>query len=200
MADKGEAGGRITPGFMSPVESQRTFRAVLDAMSRPGRIVPAGENLSPPAPIRAAFGAVCLTLLDFETPIWIDPRDESAVLEWIRFHCGAPLAASSHEAAFALITHPGALCPLNRFHPGEEERPERSATVLVQVAGLGNESGLTLIGPGIEDTARLSVDGLPSSFRVERIAMEALFPLGLDIIFAADRTMAALPRTTRIEG
>ncbi|MGD8389300.1 MAG: phosphonate C-P lyase system protein PhnH [Desulfobacteraceae bacterium] len=188
----------MAPGFLSSMESQRAFRAFLDAMSRPGRVVSAGETLKPPAPMHPSFGAVCLTLLDFETPIWTDLPTESAALEWLLFHCGAPSAVAPRDASFVLITQPRALCPIDRFHPGEEERPERGATVLVQVEGIGTDCGLGLTGPGIETHAGLHIHGLPSSFWEERARMNSRFPLGLDFIFTVNRDLVALPRTTRV--
>jgi alpha-D-ribose 1-methylphosphonate 5-triphosphate synthase subunit PhnH len=188
----------LAPGFTSPVESQQTFRAVLEAMSRPGRIVEAGGTLAPPEPLGPAFGAVCLTLLDFETPVWTDLDPESAAAKWLRFHCGAPLAAGPRDGSFALITQQGNLCPLDRFHPGDDERPEQAATVIVRVEGLGNDEGRRLTGPGIEDTPSLFVGGLPSGFWDERAEMDDSFPSGLDFIFTVERRLAALPRSTRI--
>ena len=190
---------RIRPGFKSAAGFQETFRSVLEAMSRPGKVLPAGESLDPPEPLQPALGAVCLTLLDFETPLWTDLPKESRAVHWVRFHCGAPLTAAPEKAAFVLITRASSLCPLDRFHPGEEERPERGATVMVQVAEVEKGLGWTLTGPGIEGAARLRLDGLPPDFREERAGMEALFPLGLDFVFAAGGRLAALPRTTRIE-
>lgn len=188
----------MAPGFLSSMEFQQTFRAVLGAFSRPGRIVSAGEMLRPPDTMHPAFAAVCLTLLDFETPIWTDLPVESAALEWLRFHCGAPSVDTPRDALFVLITQPPGLCPIDRFHPGEEERPERGATVLVQVDGMGMDNGERITGPGIESHANLRMDGLPLSFWEERSCIAGRFPLGLDFIFTADQELVALPRSTRV--
>lgn len=190
---------RMAPGFMTATESQRTFRSILEAVSRPGRILEAEATIDPPEPMGPAFGAVCLTLLDFETPFWTDLPKKSPALAWLRFHCGAPQTVVPMEARFVLLNRASSLCPLDRFHPGEEERPERGATVVVQVAGMGSEGGRKLTGPGIETSNRLRVDGLPSSFWTERADMQRSFPLGLDIVFTARHELAALPRSTRIE-
>ncbi len=199
MEQVGQRTPRISPGFATAVGFQETFRSVLEAMSRPGKVLRSGATLEPPGPIPPALGAVCLTLLDFETPLWTDLPPDGPAVRWLRFHCGAPPATTPGEAAFALITRVKNLCPLGRFHSGEEERPERGGTVMVQVEGLEAGEGWTLRGPGIEDTARLRVYGLPPGFQEERAALEALFPLGLDFIFSTGERFAALPRTTRIE-
>lgn len=190
---------RMAHGFMSSVESQEAFRSILKAMSRPGRITETGRTLAPPAPMYPAFGAVCLTLLDYETPFWTDLPDHSPALTWLRFHCGAPRTRVPRDAWFVLITRFSSLSTLERFHPGEEERPERGATVVVQVEDMGNERGARLSGPGIETEARLWVKGLPALFWEERMSLGRRFPLGLDFIFASRHDLAALPRSTRIE-
>ncbi len=82
----------LLPGFADAgAQSQRCFRAVLDAMAHPGRIV-AVTGPTPPAPLHAATGAVLLTLLDADTPTWLDGACAPAE-SWLAFHCGALLVA-----------------------------------------------------------------------------------------------------------
>ena len=79
------------PGFTDPVrDAQSTFRAVLDAMARPGRLHHVGQNLTVPAPLDRATAAVLLTLIDNETPLWMDPAAVAA-RDWLAFHCGATI-------------------------------------------------------------------------------------------------------------
>jgi alpha-D-ribose 1-methylphosphonate 5-triphosphate synthase subunit PhnH len=192
--------GRIEPGFADPVrDAQAAFRAVLDAMAHPGRIValPAALAGSPPAPFGAAATAAVLTLCDLDTPLWLDEASAGAA-GYFSFHCGAPLAAAPAEARFALIADPAAMPPLDAFALGTDEYPERSATLVIEVSGLANGAGTVLRGPGIRDDAQLGVAGLPARFWAERSALSALFPRGIDVLFVTGDSLAAVPRSTRI--
>ena len=60
----------------------RSGEQVLDAMARPGTIHQVGANLSPPAPLNPATAAVLLTLVDNETPLWLDEAATKA-REWL---------------------------------------------------------------------------------------------------------------------
>ena len=69
----------LSPGFADPVaDAQSCFRAVLDAMARPGRICIRSGTMAAPPPLCAAAAAVLLTLVDHETPLWLDPAAEPA--------------------------------------------------------------------------------------------------------------------------
>jgi alpha-D-ribose 1-methylphosphonate 5-triphosphate synthase subunit PhnH len=87
---------------------------------------------------------------------------------------------------------------LEAFEPGTDERPELSATVVVQVPALAAGRGVRLTGPGIETTTRLEVSGAPGLWPGLR-ANAARFPRGVDVIVCAGAGLAALPRTTRVE-
>jgi len=184
----------LTPGFADPVlEGQACFRAVLDAMSRPGRVQRAGAGLVPPAPLMPATAAVLLALADSATPIAQDAGSDAEA--WLRFHCGAPIVPAA-EAAFVLAT--GTPPALSLLDAGTEEEPERGATLLVQVAALVEGAGWRLTGPGIEREHRLRVEGLPPGFVSDWAANRALFPRGVDVILCAGDRLAALSRTVAI--
>ena len=113
----------LQAGFADPVpDAQRCFRAVLDAMAHPGRITRATGVTAPP-PLATAAAAVVLTLVDHETPLWLDP-DAAAARPWIEFHCGAKVVADAGGCPFALAK---TLPPLHRFPAGSHESPETSA-------------------------------------------------------------------------
>lgn len=182
------------PGFADPVrDSQAVFRAVMDAMARPGRIHRVAAPLAPPAPLARAAAAVLLTLVDGETPLWLDDHAEAA-WPWIAFHCGAS-RASLGAAQFGVALGPVAL---DAFSAGTDEEPEGSATVVLQVAGLGAGETLRLTGPGLAAEQALDVDGLPDGFAGFWSVNSRLFPRGIDVILCAGDLLAALPRTVRI--
>ena len=188
-------------GFADPVlDSQRVFRAVLDALAHPGRVLTLSTPETPPAPLGIASAGVCLTLLDFETPLWLDRAAATApVQDYLRFHCGVPLVEAPADARFALIADATTLPPLSAFDAGTDERPDRSATLIVQVGGLASGSGRRLSGPGIDGQARLQVNGAPPGFWNAVRTNAAGFPRGVDLFLCAGDRIAALPRTTRVE-
>lgn len=188
----------MRPGLADPVlDSQRIFRGVMDAMAHPGRIVPLPPPPDPPGPLVPAAAAVALTLLDYETSLWLDAASSTGpVAEYLRFHCGCPLVTSPGSAAFALLADAECLPGLDAFDAGSDEFPDRSATVIVQVAGLRAGTGHWLRGPGIDGARRLEIQGMPERFWSMCVENHARFPRGIDFILVADSRVVALPRTT----
>jgi alpha-D-ribose 1-methylphosphonate 5-triphosphate synthase subunit PhnH len=184
------------PGFADPAaNAQSCFRAVLEAMSRPGTIASAGAGLLPPAPLDPATAAVLLTLVDADTPLWLDPA-AAAAWDWTAFHCGATRAGSIGMAAFACaLTMPA----LSSLHPGTDLAPEESATLILQVPALGRGTPYCLSGPGLRAPALLHLDGLPGDFAAQWAANHALYPCGVDVVLCAGDRLCALPRSVRIE-
>ncbi len=180
------------PGFADPVaDAQTCFRAVLDAMAHPGRVVQVGP-LQTPAPLAAATGAVLLTLADADTPVWLDPAAEAA-WDWVRFHCGSP-ASEPATAAFAVCLD---LPPLEGFAWGSHDGPETGATVILQCPDLDGPP-VRLSGPGLREPATVRL-GLPADFAARWRPNHAAFPRGVDLIVCAGDRLAAIPRSTTVE-
>ncbi|WP_104493038.1 phosphonate C-P lyase system protein PhnH [Paracoccus denitrificans] len=182
----------LTGGFAdSSTQSAHAFRALLEAMARPGPIFTVA-GAQPPAPISVAAGVALLTLTDSTTPLHLaGDADCEALRGWIGFHTGAPLVPAE-QAQFALGGWE-ALQPVTRFRTGEPSYPDRSATLIVELDRLEPE-GARLTGPGIQTEARLSLPEI-AAFRANR----ALFPLGFDCILTCGARLAALPRSTTVE-
>ena len=99
-------------------------------------------------------------------------------------------------AAFVLAA---GLPDLAALEAGSDEQPDASATVILQVAALGAGRRLRLSGPGLRVPAALAVDGLPDDFPQAWAANPALFPRGVDLLLCCANTLAALPRSVRVE-
>jgi alpha-D-ribose 1-methylphosphonate 5-triphosphate synthase subunit PhnH len=191
----------LAPAFDDPaLASQAVFRTVMEAMARPGQARPLPSRLAAPPPLRPTAAAVALTLLDFETPLWLDQGLAAAreVAPWFRFHTGAPLTADPAQAIFAFLSDPVAMPAFEAFSPGSLEYPDRSTTLVVQVASFDHGEELTLSGPGIVGTRRFSAAPLPSDFRARLIANREMFPRGVDLILVTPDAVAALPRSVRV--
>jgi len=183
------------PGFADPVAgAQSTFRAVLDAMARPGTIHELPPGLTPPAPLAPATAAILLTLADGETPLHIAP-DCAPATDWLVFHCGITPCADPARAAFVLAT---TLPDLATLAAGSDEAPQDSATVILQVEALGEGPALTLSGPGLKAPRAFRCIGLPHGFAHIWAPNHALFPRGVHRILCAGHRLAALPRSLTI--
>lgn len=184
----------LTGGFPDPaIDAARAFRAILDAMARPGTIVRLA-GCSAPAPAGPAMAAALLTLADGTTPVHLAGRFDTPDLRaWLAFHTGAAVAPVRGDAVFGLGGWAD-LMPLDGWNPGTEDYPDRSATLIVALDRL-EPDGARLTGPGIETESRLSLpDTAPFQWNAAR------FPLGVDVILTCADRLAAVPRTTRVEG
>ncbi|WP_265519939.1 phosphonate C-P lyase system protein PhnH [Nitratireductor luteus] len=188
-------------GFARPVlEAQSAFRALMDALARPGTSMAGFPVPGPPAPLSPEAGAVALALCDPDTPIWLDAamREENAVAAWLGFHTGAPIVAHAAEAHFAFVADPGDLIGLENFAQGSQDYPDRSATLVLQVASLEGGPALRLAGPGIETERAIAPRPLPRHFARQWEQNNARFPRGIDVLLVCREGLIGLPRTVRI--
>jgi alpha-D-ribose 1-methylphosphonate 5-triphosphate synthase subunit PhnH len=191
----------LAPAFDDPaLASQAVFRTVMEAIARPGLPRPLASRLAPPLPLHAAAAAVALTLLDYETPFWLDQSlaEAAEVAAWLKFHTGAPQTTDSGQAAFAFVSDSAAMPPFDTFALGSLEYPDRSTTLVVQVENFDQGDKLVLAGPGIRGTRLFSAAPLPVGFRSQLIANREAFPRGVDLILASKTAVAALPRSVRV--
>jgi len=154
----------------------------------------------PPHPFDFAAAAVALTLLDYETPVWLDPAlaQSAEIALWLKFHTGAPLTDDPQRAAFGFVADPPKMPSFEAFSQGSMEYPDRSATLVLQVEHLSKDGGLHLSGPGIRGSRALGASPLPADFAARLRANRVLFPRGVDIVLAADRKLTALPRSVHV--
>lgn len=194
----------MAPGFADPVhESQNTFRIALDAMAHAGRVasLPLADGSIQAAPLNAAQAALLLALADYDTPLWLHPALRSSQLQaWLGFHCGAPLVSDSADASFIVLPDLASLPALTALRLGNHEYPDRSATILAAVPELAQQGPLRLTGPGINGSRSLYAGGWNAAVSNWRRDNFSRFPCGTDLILCCDTRIAALPRTTVVEG
>lgn len=188
----------MTPAFSDPVfDSQRVFRQILDAMAQPGH--PQQLSGAPQVGVlNPATIAIALTLLDFETTLWLEPAltDEQA-RDYLRFHCNCPITAKPQQADFAIISKPADMPTLQEFKLGNDEYPDRSSTLIIQVDSISSDRGIQLSGPGIETSREVDIQGLPDTLWDQLQQSRGWFPRGVDVLFTHDDLVLALPRTTQ---
>ncbi|OXC75452.1 phosphonate C-P lyase system protein PhnH [Caballeronia sordidicola] len=196
----------LTPGFNDTVhDSQGVFRALLDALSRPGKIVSIdavlpdleqdGSTAAAHVPM-AAFAAL-LALADYSTPVLLQ-HEHRGLSDALRFHTGAPLTQDHAQAVFAYLHDAGSMPPLDAFSIGDPETPENAAMLFIRVDSLDDGTPMTWRGPGIRDSHAVHISGVADSFWQERARLASQFPCGIDCYFVHGGSVIGLPRTTRV--
>jgi alpha-D-ribose 1-methylphosphonate 5-triphosphate synthase subunit PhnH len=204
--------------------SAQTFRLLLDALARPGKInqLHSSQFLATISPYNVpaasgeqhvnvyALGAL-LTLLDRETSFIIGANaqwlpQENAIVRWTLLRSSTNYAAPV-EAAFALLCDSASGALIKHLHMGTLLEPELSATVFYcveQLAVTGEQeqaNGITLElrGPGIEERQQIVVSGPQRADWDSILSVRRNYPLGIDI-YLIDRAgrCVGLPRTTKI--
>ncbi|MGB6103656.1 MAG: phosphonate C-P lyase system protein PhnH [Pusillimonas sp.] len=189
------SGEWLLPAFADPAQvSQQVFRRALSALSEPGLIqqvvdAPGLDRLSP------ATYALCLCLLDGDTPLWLSPSlDTPRLRANLAFHCGCPFAEAPEQAAFALLDG-GDGGELPAFNPGTDRDPHLSCTVMIQLERLDGGGLTSWRGPGILDRRAMCLP-LPAGFWAQRAPRA--FPKGLDFFLTAGCEFVGLPRSTSV--
>ena len=175
----------------------RTFRAILRAMSRPGRVQRLPE-----------FAGEETAVIELLRPL-VDNATQVAVLGDTRLATELAQACQCHLAEVAVadfvVVAPGAdTTPLDHCKRGDLFYPDNGATVVYLVDGLAEDrDGFILSGPGIEGSVSLRISGLGDGELVRLSRLNSEFPLGVDAMFFVRRRsgrLACIPRSTRIGG
>jgi len=173
-----------------PETQQQLFRALLNAMSRPGSL-----ESSPPPAEGEAIGLPMLAVLVDAAVSLADPHQLLQKNDWLLLQ-----TIEKHADTADYILCNGNLVP--EFSPkcGTLTCPEQSATLIISVNGLNSgTTRLQLKGPGIAESTNLLVDGLVPSWLQARQDWVCEFPLGVDLILVSGTQFAAIPRTTKVE-
>jgi alpha-D-ribose 1-methylphosphonate 5-triphosphate synthase subunit PhnH len=186
-----------TPGFGDRVhDAQQTFRTLLDALAQPGQVRTLTAAITPPQGLTPACAAACLTLLDLETQVWLQPGLHESVTSWLLFHTGCRLTPYPQASNFAVIWDLTRLPDLDAFNWGTAECPETSTTVLIQTEQLSQGIPIVLKGPGILQECAIAPQ-LPEQFWRQWQRNCQSYPLGIDVFLFAQHRVMGLPRTAK---
>lgn len=188
------------PGFASPIHgAQQTFRALLSANARPGKPEKITAVIGvPKSTMLPACGAACLTLLDLDVSLWLQPSFASPVKHWLLFHTGCRLTEYPNQSDFALIEDLAGLPQLSIFNMGTGEQPEASTTLLIQVESFDMGQPVILTGPGILGE-QVIAPLVPQHFWHFWRENHRAYPQGVDVFLFTEDLVMGLPRTVRVE-
>lgn len=169
--------------------AQRTFRAVLDALARPGLPAPL-----PASGVPAALLPV-LALADLDTPVCI--LGDGGWAGSLTTATSAPVAPLEAARLVAAL-RPLATGELAAVRTGSAAAPEEAALVVLAVPALDGGPALTLSGPGVPGTRTVAPRGLPADLVAARAATAC--PAGPALLLVApEGAVLGIPRSTRIE-
>lgn len=174
-------------------EAQRVFRAVLDALARPGTTT----HLLNPAGAPAAL-APLLALADLDTPVCVLDTTSADSERWlgaVATATSAPVAALA-QARLVAALRPVTVEELRAVRVGTPADPEEAALVTLAVPALTGGPTVRLDGPGAAPGAVISPAGLPAGWLDVRAAVG--YPAGADLLLVdPDGACVGLPRSTR---
>lgn len=189
-------------------DSQKNFRVLLDAMSRPGKVASLHPHRFGKFP--EGFNPHVLTLMKTlcDNSVTIFSHDKSYE-DYLQANTGAETVSSPAMADYALfggLRYSGAFA---RLKTGVPEFPEDSATAIVTVDSLAagacgdfcdDTLALRLKGPGIKNSNTLFINGMDGEYAAVFSNLNRVFPLGLDLILAdPEGRISCLTRTTKLE-
>ncbi|MBD8004244.1 phosphonate C-P lyase system protein PhnH [Bacillus norwichensis] len=183
---------------------QKGFRTILHCMSRPGTIKSMEEFndgiATFPEGLPATF-ITALTLLDREVSFALVGKQTKELGDMIAAYTMS-VQESPSDAEYVFITKQATKEQITnvfqKIKMGTLVDPQQSATIILETE-FSNEEELTLEGPGIKTTAKLSIANY-ADWIEERQKTNKEYPLGIDMILVDERSnIACIPRTTVIK-
>jgi alpha-D-ribose 1-methylphosphonate 5-triphosphate synthase subunit PhnH len=181
---------------MSGPDSQQVFRAVLEALARPGT-----PMALPPEPLTALTPAIApiIALADSTTGVCVLENSDDRWADTIATATSAPIWPAEMARLVAAV-RPISADEVRGFNRGSAQAPEDAALVAVGVRDVhGGPRRWTLSGPGVCDTTTVAPQGIPTEFVVARAEAVTAYPAGIDVLLVTDDgRVVGLPRTTTI--
>ena len=188
-------------------DAQRTFRVLLDSMSRPGRIyeLPAPAYEGVPDGMSAHGLTVLKTLCDNLVSIAFEPPREELRDTWRRYlnlNTASPVRPVA-EAGYALFDGASFAESFAELPIGDTEFPERGATAILQVSRISAEPinglSITASGPGVQTEQRIIAAGLDPRYLSARERACDEYPMGIDLILVDQAgAVVSYPRSSTV--
>jgi len=196
-------------GFDDIFDSQATFRALLDALSRPGTIrrLPARPYASAPQGFCAPALTILKTMCDHRVSFSIGSSSRRPdLVSYLTMNLSTPFE-EVEKADYVLFEGERFDPDFANLNHGTLEFPEFSATALLCVRRLSDGgqialpgSSLRFRGPGVKGTASLRAAGLDARYLEERSRANQFYPMGIDLFLVdADGRVAGIPRVSVVE-
>jgi alpha-D-ribose 1-methylphosphonate 5-triphosphate synthase subunit PhnH len=184
------------------VDAQRHFRLLLAAMANPGKIEQlAHPKLAVPAGWHPVTACIAFALLNADVQFWVDEREQDFIA-YLSLNTGS--GWSNPDAAdFLFFTSPPTSDFIQKIQTGTPAYPETGATVVLQVekiASITFQDSLQIMlqGPGVPGERPLILNASNADFFQEIQAINAEFPLGVDLFLTdAAGNLAAIPRSNQ---
>lgn len=164
-------------------------------MEHPGQLVTIHQNTHAPDIFNWASAATCLTLLDRETPVWIDIEEQSSAVSWLQYCCKSSVVTEPCMANFAIVTKPVNMPDLEYFRIGTYDYPENATTILVQVEDILPNVEYKIAGIGFGQRLHLELKGLSAHFWHQWRHLSGRHPLGIDVFITCEDVLTALPKS-----
>lgn len=183
--------------------TQKTFRALLQAMSHPGRVFTLSQESGVESQESGGLMLILQTLLDREVGFCVIGTEKEYLKTNISELTGCPVKDIS-DADFIIISDGESNGEILKAKRGTLEYPDIGATVIYSIRSLSarDDGGLTLTlkGPGINGEISPFLSGVSKREFHYLKEINSEYPLGIDSVFidSANRIMC-IPRSTRIE-
>lgn len=188
-------------GFSDVFDSQKNFRAIMDAMSRPGKIKKLTEHkfINYPDNFNPYVLSVLKTLGD-NSVSFCAPIDALGYIE-----VNTLMTPKSYKNAdYPVFYGDCYLKEMVNVKTGTAEFPEDSATLTIPVweikEGTLFDLSVRLKGPGIKEFNDITIKGLDIRYIEAIKELNSSYPLGVDVILVGPGgSIACISRTTKLE-
>ncbi len=183
---------------------QKSFRKVLDSMSRPGlinNISKESEKVDLEINFFNSTLVLMFMLLDSDISFKIISEKEEDITSFINKLTYAK-SKNTEKADFIFVLRDAKPIDLvngiKNAKSGDLINPHKAATIIVEVEEISNNKTLSLTGPGIERVNYAHIEA-ENSWILARSEKNEEYPLGIDMIFIdKESNILCLPRTTAL--